>query len=135
MSKKDQTTEIKVRLNVTDFSCRPNEIGRILGLRSSKTWRAGEKIESTIRLHKQNGWRLDSGLTKGSIEQKVKFLISKIQPKLKAFKRLPPHAAIELSCIIYTRSDHRPAISFPREALKTLSEIGASIDIDLYILN
>ena len=128
--------EIKVRVIISDFLCDPEKITQIIEINSDKIWRKGECVHSKAKnIHKQNGWMIMSACDykNTSVDEQVGCLLHMLAPHMPNFKNLPSNSKIEQSCIVYTHGE-RPVLNFSSAHVKTLGEIGASIDIDLYDL-
>ncbi|GEM_PF-654005 len=127
--------EVSVSLTITDFEEPSSEITRILGILPSKIWRKGELIDTRASIcYKQNGWKIFSSLSKfQTLREHIDSLLEVLIPLSDRFKNLPPTCQIELSCCIYIYYE-MPEISLDGHTIKTLSELDAGIDIDLYYL-
>jgi hypothetical protein len=127
--------EFYTKLGIYSPNLTPDQINTILGMKSDKSYLTGEIIKPSIIRHKTNGWIIYSRLSRNiPLEEHVKDLIKRVTPIVEMIKQLVerPDIEVEFGCIIYT-SD-RPAIFFTKEQIATISSMGASIDIDLYLL-
>ncbi|EIJ41059.1 hypothetical protein BegalDRAFT_0135 [Beggiatoa alba B18LD] len=132
----DDKNEIVIGLTITDFNELPSEITKILGVQPSKTWCKGDLIsKSGIIRHKQNGWKLCSSLSKSqSFKEHEKDLLDKILLFKDKFKNLPSECNVEFSCYVDIYNEDIPELSLEKDTVKVLSEINASVDIDIYFL-
>ena len=72
----------------------------------------------------------------GSLLNYVEALLSKIGPRVQVFSRLPDDVEVKMFCAVYMyRKDERPHLSLSNEAMKILSEIGASVEFDLFYID
>jgi len=112
-------------------------IASTLGIEASKSWSCGDVVHSKATLrHEDAGWQLKvAPSSRLTFQQHVNKLIRKIAPHAEAFQRLPPGAVVYLHCAIYDFEYRSVAITFPKEALRVLADIGAAIDIDYYDLS
>ncbi len=128
-------TEIKTSICFNDFPMHPDELSKELGVEATNIWVKGEKGKRTNKLRKNNGWKLQSELDKSEdLEKHVMFLLNKIRPIKHNFLRFSINYEPILSCVVYIYDGDRPPLNFSQEIIKELSEINASIDVDLYIL-
>jgi hypothetical protein len=127
---------LSVGLLIYNFKCEPNEITQILDIVPTETFLKGMKVNpKTINTHHYNGWWLASKLDSNDmdVEKHVQALTAIIESKLDNFKSLPSECQIELSCgITWNNLDDRPGLHFSSNTIKTLAQIGGTIDIALF---
>lgn len=135
----EEKNEVTLYLRITGFDSEPDEITSALGVTPSKVWRTGELMNDySPRVYKGNGWRLDSGLNSHSeFVDHLHALLSIIEPRLDAFTEVCNRYHTELTCVIYM--DHNagqltPWVHFDKRASRILTQIGAEIDFDMYVL-
>lgn len=136
MARSSKSSEIKLRLIVSDFSCEPEEITKTLGLTPDQTWKKGDPVhEKAVNQHKENGWLVVSpfGTMNQQLGDKLALMVEFLSPRLKLFTRLPPEAQIGISCVVYGYNGI-PEISFSEEVVKFVGSLGAYIDVDVYDL-
>ena len=63
-------------------------------------------------------------------EAHLEALLARLRPHTKTFKALSSEMILEVSIVIYTSV--RPSLSFSKEIMQQISDLGASFDIDLY---
>jgi len=108
-------------------------ITEAVGLACDKCWHCGDKRARSIIVEKDNGWVLHSGLPKtASLDAHIEALLSKLDPFKESIRFISLADTVELSIVIYAPSP--PALNFDSSIINQLTELGASMDIDLYIL-
>ncbi len=129
-------SEIYVSFNLIGLDFNPDDITNKLGINPTKTWRVGDLIHpKTILKRKENGWSLQSQLNKYyQLEEHLKYLLNKIQPKSDFLKEICSKNYGELSCAIYVRGEERPSIHLDRDIITKINKLNCEIDIDLYFL-
>jgi hypothetical protein len=124
--------EVIVRLKIASSRHTPEIITRALGLSSDRSWRVGDKRPHTIIEEKNNGWIINSGRPKAtSLEEQVQALLDRVDQCKGAIKVLSRDASVEFSCVVY--ADTAPALNFSADIIDRLGQLGASLDIDLYL--
>ena len=125
--------EIIVRLKILSVTYTPDQITSITGLRCDRSWLVGDKRGNTTILEKCNGWILNSNLPKdASLVDHIENVLEQAGPVASNLRALSEYAEVELSCVIYSFSP--PALNFKCEIIERINTLGASLDIDLYIL-
>jgi hypothetical protein len=110
----------------------PEAISSAIGVSPDRTWKVGDKRPHTIIEEKCNGWILGSGLDRSvSLEKQIETLLGKIENCNDAIRTLSRSDTVELSCVIY--ADATPALNFDASIIDKIAQLGASLDIDLYI--
>ena len=134
MTNEDTNFSIKARIVIYGFECAYQEITDIMGVNPTKAWMRGDKVHpKSNNLHKQNGWSISSQLEEknSSVDDQIDNLKNLVLPYIKEFKSLPKGSEVQLSCIVYAYK-YWPPLSFSSNSVAFLSEIGASIDLDIY---
>jgi hypothetical protein len=125
--------ETIVRLKIISESHTPEMITGSLGLCSDRSWHVGDKRVRTAIEEKDHGWILGSGLPRtASLGEQVEALLARLAPCRDKIRRLAHDSTVEFSCVIYAKA--RPALNFSPSEINQVSELGASLDIDLYIM-
>lgn len=125
--------EVIVRLVIRSQDLSPEEITSAVGLRCDQSWVSGQRRGPTIILQTDNGWVVGSGLPRTSpLEDHVDSLLRRLAPIAEKVKELSTRNAVEVSVVIY--AENEPALSFESRTLNVLAGMGASLDIDLYIM-
>jgi hypothetical protein len=125
--------ETIVRLKVLSLERTPDQITATIGLPYDSCWRIGDIRSHTIIKEEDNGWVLSSGLPRSAgLEEHVDMLLSLLDSRADLVRSLSTTSSIEFSCVIY--ADTPPAINFDESVITKLASLGASLDIDLYIV-
>ena len=125
--------ETIVRLKVLSTLHTPEEISQTLGLDCDKSWCKGDKRAKTVIVEKNNGWVLDSGLPRSApLEAHIENLLGRLSPHAEKIEKLSRDNDVELSCVIYAASP--PPLNFAKTIVHQLGKMGASLDIDLYVM-
>ncbi len=125
--------EVIVRLVIRSQDLSPEEITHAIGLPCEQSWVTGQRRGPTIILHEDNGWIIGSGLARTSaLEDQVDGLLRRLAPVSSKVKELSARNIVEVSIVIYAGNE--PALSFGNQTLRALAGMGASLDIDLYIM-
>ena len=111
----------------------PELLDAQLGIRCDSSWRKGDRRGRTLIIEKENGWSLDSGLPESeSLENHCRALLERLSGHYAEIRKVSESDSVELSCVLY--SDSPPALNFERSVMEAVSLLGASLDIDLYII-
>jgi hypothetical protein len=125
-------SRINVELNIISVEMAPDLISNALGIKCDHSWQIGDRRGRSLIIEKSNGWTLSSMRPDNdTLENHIKELLGRLSSHIKQFGLLKEHCEIELSCVI--RSDVAPVLNFSQEVIRALSEIGAGLDIDLYL--
>lgn len=128
-------SEIKVYFRIVGFPMSPEVLTDKLGLKPTDTWKKGDAGRIAKTTFKNNGWELSSGLNKSvDLKTHVGTLLDNITPFKKNFVKVCSEYPPDLICVVYSYGGDRPAIVFERDIIKELTELNASIDVDLYVL-
>lgn len=126
--------EIKVRFVLLGFEQDPGAVTDLLQIEPTETWQLGEPmLPSPVRVHKENGWALSAqrDSTTGVGDQ-VNDLLDRLEKARDSLNSLVGTYR-EFSCVIFAY-DGVPEIHFSSDTLKRISNLGASIDVDLYCM-
>jgi len=127
------TDEIIVRLKVTSASRTPEQISDATGILCDHSWRIGEKREKTILVEKTNGWVLNSKMPKNApLEVQIEELLERLIVHADRIRALSEHETVELSCVVYASAP--PSLNFNKSVIQRVCQLGASLDIDLYLI-
>jgi len=122
-----------VRLFVTSPMLAAEDITKRIGLAPDVSWKTGDKHPKVKVHHKNNGWCVQSEFDdKTTLESKVGLLLARITPFTRAIFEISAETEVLFSCVVYT--DHRPTLFFDKRTMVSITALGASFDIDLYIL-
>ena len=125
--------EIILRLKVTSTSRTPDQITDATGILCDHSWRIGEKREKTILVEKTNGWVLNSKTPKNApLEVQIEELLERLIVHADRIRALSEHETVELSCVVYASAP--PSLNFNKSVIQRVCQLGASLDIDLYLI-
>ncbi len=129
------TNEFYTRLGIYSKTLTPSQVNSILGIKCDKGYRVGDIRKPTTIREKENGWVIKSRLSREvPLADHIKDLLERTSPMMDKIRRLAdqPDVKVEFSCVVFT--SERPEINFLKEEVAAICSIGASLDIDLYIL-
>lgn len=127
--------EVKVSITITDFSCDPAQVSEHLRVSPTATWRTGDQVGRTARVHKENGWRLRAPQREAaSLNDDVEWLLTKLEGGLQTLSNVTGGHYLELACVIYVERE-TPGLHLEADTLRRLTVLGAHLDIDLYVVS
>lgn len=129
-------SDLRVYLCLYEFSCDPAEITKALGVEPTATAKTGDlRARDTILKHKCNSWDLDSALVgQFDVDEHVSQLMKRV-PDLDRVRRLDPAVKAQLTCVVHLfGDDNRPTLSLSHQSMAYLAKLGASYDIDYYLI-
>jgi hypothetical protein len=115
----------------------PPLVTRRLALTPSRAFRADDPIVAEKGKRRTNGWVLSIGPERSfAVDEQVERLIAQLKPKTAEIVGLREELGVQLRiyCVVYM-ADQTPNIWFKPDVVAWASQIGASIDVDLYIAN
>lgn len=132
----NMATEIAILLTLRGDGVDPRTITSAVQLEPSQTWRKGDVIGNSTMRQKQDGWRIaterrdaiDLGGELDVLLKRIKSHVGQLREVCDRFK-----LAAEFECIVHVTGDV-PSMHFTNDAIETISELGAAVDIDLYLL-
>jgi hypothetical protein len=125
--------EMRVQLNFVGFAREPNDVTALVGITPSKVWRTGDVIERSNRTYESNGWRVSAERSITEIEAGVDALFARLAPQWETLRQFSHESRVELSIVIYA-GQQVPAVHLRRDQLDRLTELGGSVDVDVYCL-
>lgn len=126
-------TETFVSLTIVSSIHHPEDINSLVGVHCDRSWKIGDLRAKTTIIEKDNGWILNSGLEEeDSLDEHIKALLEKIAHLSSKIQALSSDSYIEISCAIY--ASEPPPLHFEKDTIRQFNQIGASLDIDLYIV-
>lgn len=128
--------EMSVALTFTGAGFDPDGVTATLGLEPTETWRFGDRILNTRLKREHDGWSLSTGRKKEiELENQVRSILEKVQSRLNKVKSVSDEhdLDVELACVVYV-ADETPSMHLDSEVVELMAELGAEIDIDLYVL-
>jgi len=132
-----RTDEISARLVITGFTCDPDHITHLLGVKPHEIWRIGDALPfASARRRADNGWVIASTIHNTiDLDAHVTSILHVLDKKHHHFAALPEGSQVSLSCgITVNKGPGGPSIVFPPSMLATLAALGAEVSIDVYCL-
>ena len=127
--------EIRMSLVIGSTEHTPEQLDSIVGMRCDEYHLKGSPILQSGRTHKENYWEVYSGLPRdASFQEHLTALLARVSPFAENIRSLSGSARVELSCVLYLREAQGPDSWFDSSAVKAIADLGASIDLDIYLL-
>lgn len=129
-----QTEKYTVRLRIHDYKEGVGRLDELLGLRHELAYEKGQKIKKTAIPASRSYWayKLDD-FSDETPEGQVLRLLEKILPNKDLVFAISKDCKIQIS-ITTTTYDYNPEYIFSEYILKTISDLGAELWIDTYVL-
>ena len=127
--------EIYTELVILSHKLTPGQLNMTLGIKCDESHMIGDLRKHTIIHEKENAWAIKSRLPRNApLKEHITHLLERVSPITEKIKNIAeqPDVEVEFVCIIFT--SNRPAMFFTKEQVATICAMGASIDIDLYLL-
>lgn len=128
-------SSVACHFTVTGHEFDPDAFTRSVGLAPTDTWREGDRVGvSEIRRH-HTGWRCSVPRRSSlDLSEPLRELLEEILLHSKAIRAECDRLGLEaeVSCVVFVGSP-APAAHFDTDTLNAVRELGASIDLDLYI--
>lgn len=123
-----------VRLKITLGNDNASDIEEVLHkLLPDRVWLQGDMRPNTKIIEKNAGCIFSSGLEKEApLDQHLAALLLRTKADATTIKKLSERNAVEVWCAIYTES--APPLFFDNNIVEGIASLGASFDIDLYLL-
>lgn len=126
-------TRVSVNFCITGITLSPNELTDLLEIKPTETWLLGENIRNTIVKMKYNGWSLSSPEKNIDIEKQILYICKLLKPKTKMLNEIRKKYKLnyEFACYIRVSKNEYPPLHLKQKTLRKISQIKASIDIDI----
>ncbi len=128
-------TSIKVRFSLTGRDFDPDEVTRMVGVTPTKTWRRGEQRAGSDLEWEHDGWLLSiPEETSLDVAPQIAKLLGLLRDHVKSISlaRETFKLDAEVGVSIYLENSEPPSAHFALDTLKTLCELHADVDIDIY---
>jgi hypothetical protein len=128
-------TQILAALTLTG-AFDPVEISRRLGLAPTKVARRDERIGKSALQYKCDIWSISTGKRESlALEEQVREILAQVGTSAHAIRSARDELSIsvELACAVYVEGQ-APSMTLGPETIAQLAELGAGVDIDLYVL-
>ncbi|MBN1181925.1 MAG: DUF4279 domain-containing protein [Bacteroidales bacterium] len=137
-----ETNQNNISLSFFDFDCDPKDITEELQLSPTSIGKKGGEYligppeKRIIKTYDYNYWRykwsIDSNEFIGNII--TRFIKEIIEPREAKLVSLASKSSIQFQVAQYYYDGCNPGVSINKECIKTLADISADIDIDIYCL-
>lgn len=125
--------EIFVRLKILFEKDNVSQIEKLTRLKFDRIWMKGDKRPNSNIIENSDGCILNSGISVNEpLEQHLNALLLSLHDSASIIKSLSKNNTVEISCAIY--ADDIPAFYFDRKVVEGIASLGASLDIDFYLL-
>ena len=117
----------------------PEEVSATLGLKASKSWRAGDVHDAHRILGKkreESFWRIDSRIARDThveLEDHVKDVLAQLEPCFAAAASLSRQHRGLIELVGYFH-EHYPGLGFDASTIQRLAALGVEVDCDFYYL-
>jgi hypothetical protein len=125
----------RARLVFLSDELSPDDLTRLLGLASDKSWRLGE-LSSYGRPHPHHGWELASRLPEDRpAEEQLTDLLERLAPIAPAVASLAKNPAVFQARLWLVRhgENWNPGLSLSLESIRHVDALGLGLDIDIYV--
>jgi len=126
---------MRVALLISDFDCEPEAIGAIIGVHPTEIFRKGALLGKGPRRVESHVWRLQSPVDTNDLEDHVVWILDRLPNDLSELSTCSTSWSVQLAVGIDIGSLDRPGASIGADHLRRLSNLHASIDIDLYCVD
>lgn len=125
--------KIFVRLKILFEKDDVDQIEKLTHLKFDRIWKKGDIRPNTKIIEKWDGCILSSGISVDEpLEQHLRNLLLSLRDAVSTIKNISENNTVEISCAIY--ADDIPAFYFDRTVMEGIASLGASLDIDFYLL-
>ncbi|KKC50155.1 hypothetical protein VE23_24415 [Paenibacillus sp. D9] len=117
-----------------DFN--PQIITDQLNIQPHTSWRKGDSVEGKPIVRKKSCWSFSTGYQESlDINDQLSEIIERFQGESEKLIELKKAHNLEIlvSIVINIEENQKPAMNFNKEAISFIHQIGAEVDIDLYI--
>ena len=122
-------------VDISSLTLTPDEMNSILGMKYDHYHIKGNSRSKTTIKATYHRWIIYSRISRElPIEAHVEDLLARIIPIRDTIKKISKHSDVNVSfgCVIHTKD--RMEFIFTNEQISIINDLGASIDIDLYLL-
>lgn len=123
-----------IQLRVMSSRLKPKELEERVIFRPDESWAAGDKRKDTAIMERENGFAINSLLNKKApVAEHIANIRERISGTEIGFKSVSNElgCSVLVSCAIYSES--APPIFLDKGLISWMNEIGASLDIDVYV--
>ena len=131
-----ENTVVKVEFAIYGEEFNVEEMSEILKITPAKTWKKGDKIRKSERIHSDTCWMYSTGYeeTLDVCTQLSKMMLL-FNEKKELLQELKKRFLLDyiIEIVIEIRDTYTPGICFDTDFINFVSDIGAEIDIDTYV--
>lgn len=122
-----------VSLRLMSDTLEPEFLAAGLSTTVDARWRKGDQRANELLTHAENGVEIQApGGGKGDLDEQLGLLMERVRPDVEHIRGLGCDS-VQLAVIVY---DSRPAgYHFDPEMIELLGRMGASIDVDQYLVD
>lgn len=123
-------------LGIFSHTLTPDQLNSMLGMKCDRGYVVGDVRKPTIIREKENGWIIRSRLPRNApLEKHVNDMLERVEPIKKIVRQLAdqPDVEVQFRCVVETSSGN-PGMFLSRRQVADICEMGASLDIDTYVL-
>ena len=127
--------EYYAELTISSLTLTPDEISEMLGMKYDHCHVKGNNIGKSILKAPKHSWMVYSRIPRDNdIDEHITDLLERISPISDKLKNIVSYPDIEILfyCVIYTKN--RQDFGFNYDQVQAIADIGASINVDLYLL-
>ncbi len=119
-------------LSIFTKSYTPEELNKIIGINADKIMHCGEaRSKGSSMKWEENVWVITSTKKESNIlSEHIRELLDRIKPFSDKLLKLQ-NCEIQFDCII--EGDENPELSFSNDLMRDISNLNASLDIDMYV--
>lgn len=127
-------THIFVRLLLVSDHLPPKVIENVIGIPTADHWVKGEIRKPKRVPDIENRCVIHSGLDKEcELDEHMEALLRIVKPVASKIESFSKSNFVQVSIAIYSEPDaFGPPLNFSRETMRQMTDLGASLDIDLY---
>lgn len=123
---------LKLSLRIYGEDLIPEEVSATLGCRPTNSWRKGDPLPSGPRVRRQSAWFLDAPeKKKGEIDEQIQWLLSRLTPDVRVWKKLNAKFKIDLNAVIYMVNWNR-GFEISPASMAAISRLGLKVGFDIY---
>ena len=124
---------IKVEFRITGVQLPPDEITDAMNIKPSRQWSIGDSVQNSLIKRECNGWCLLPSVIGVEIEEQILSIINDIKSKTEIINSISQKYDLEFefACSVDIVKNEFPPLNFSADTIRQISELGASIDIDI----
>jgi len=128
-------SEIWAAFTLTGDDLDPDTVTAVTQLTPSDTWRKGDPFgRAGVMRHERSGWSMKSSLPLDrELEDHIRNVLDGLRPRWSSVVPLTEIYATEIECVVKSYGGDRPALHIDAEVLKSIADLNAALDIDLYV--